>query len=97
MSAILSQKADYDKKINEIEKKITDHKHEKHITTPEFNKQTAEIFAARSAQANLVAIADFDNKQSSFHQEIISNETKRLIVENELKKIRNMYFNLVFR
>ena len=45
------------KKINEIEKKITDHNHDKYITTPEFNKLTAENFAARLvrlAKANLV-------------------------------------------
>ena len=41
-------------KINEIEKKITEHSHDKYITTPEVNKLTAENFAARLAQANLV-------------------------------------------
>ena len=44
---------DNNTKIREIEKKITDHDHEKYITTPEFNKITAEKFAARLAQANL--------------------------------------------
>ena len=29
-----------------LKKKITDHDHGKHITTPEFNKLTAEDFAA---------------------------------------------------
>ena len=37
----------------EIEKKITDHNHNKYITTPEFNKLTAETFAWRLKQANL--------------------------------------------
>ena len=40
---------------SEIEKKITDHDHDKCITTPEFNKLTAEYFAARLAQANLAS------------------------------------------
>ena len=40
----LVKKTDYNTKINEIEKKITDHNHDKYITTPEFNKFTAEIF-----------------------------------------------------
>ena len=51
----LVRKTDYDTKISETEKKLTDHNHDKYITTPEFNKFTAEIFAARLlAQANLV-------------------------------------------
>ena len=44
-------------------KKITDHSHDKYITTPEFDK-LAENFAARLAQANLVTKTDFDNKRS---------------------------------
>ena len=41
------KKTDYDTKITEIEKKLTDHKHDKYITTLEFNKLIAENFAAR--------------------------------------------------
>ena len=41
----LVKKADYNAKINEIEKKVTDHNHDKYITNPEFNKFTAKIFA----------------------------------------------------
>ena len=48
----LVRNTDYNTKINEIEKKITDHSHDKYISTPEFNKPTAENFAARLAQAN---------------------------------------------
>ena len=57
----LVKKTDYDTKVNEIEKKITDHKHDKYITTPEFNKLTAENFAARLAQVNLVSKIDIAN------------------------------------
>ena len=39
-------------------KKITDHHHDKYITTPEFNKLTAENFAARLVQANLASKND---------------------------------------
>ena len=47
MLAIQSKKInDYDTKVNEIGKKITDHKHEKYITT--------KNFAARLAQVNLI-------------------------------------------
>ena len=91
----LVKKTDYGTKVNEIEKKITDHNHDKYITTPEFNKLTAENFAARLAQANLVTKTDFDNKLSSLNKKITSNKTKLLIVENELKKLEtfdSIYF-----
>ena len=35
------KKTDYDTKISEIETKLTDHNHNKYITTPEFNNFTA--------------------------------------------------------
>ena len=50
----LVRKTEYDTKVNEIEKKITDRSHEEYITAPEFNKLTAENFAAR-LQANLTS------------------------------------------
>ena len=37
-----------------MKKKITDYSHDKYITTQEFNKLTAENFAARLSQANLI-------------------------------------------
>ena len=53
------KKTDYNKKINEIEKKVTDHYHSnKYTTTQEFNKITAENFASRLAKANLVSKND---------------------------------------
>ena len=42
-----------------VENKIADHS--KYITTPEFNKLTAEHFAARLAQANLASKSDIVN------------------------------------
>ena len=47
MSGIQSKKLTITQKINEIEKQILDHDHDKYITTPEFNKLAAENFAAR--------------------------------------------------
>ena len=44
-------------KINELENKIPNH--DKYITTSEFNKLTAESFAAILKQSNLVAKTDF--------------------------------------
>ena len=47
----LVKRTDYNTKINKIEKKITDHNHEKYITTPEFNKLASKNFAAILKQA----------------------------------------------
>ena len=91
----LVKKTDYSTKISEIEKKITDHDHDIYVTTPEFNKLTAENFAARLAQANLASksdIANFVKKTPDFYdklkdlnKKVTSNETKDFLVENELK------------
>ena len=67
---IQSKKTHYNRKINEVEKKITDN-HGKYITTPEFNKLMAEnlvvglaktILASKIDIANLVKKTDFDDK-----------------------------------
>ena len=58
----LVTKTDYNTKISEIEKKISDHNHDKYINTPEFNKLTVENFKARLAQADLVTKTNFDTK-----------------------------------
>ena len=84
----LVKKTDYNTKITEIEKKFTNHKHDKYITTPEFNKLTAENFSARLAQVNLITKTDFDAKLSSLNRKIVSNKTKHLLIENELKKLK---------
>ena len=54
----LVRETDYNTKMNEMEKKISDHDHDKYITTPEFDRLTAEDFAARLAQANLARKRD---------------------------------------
>ena len=74
---------DYDTKISEIEKKVTNHNHEKYITSPEFKTFTAEIFPARLAQANLIINTDFDNKLISLHKKI-----------NLKTRTTNIWFNL---
>ena len=66
-------------------KKMTDHSHDKYITTPEFNKLTAENVAAKLAQANLITKTDFDVKLSSLNKKITSSKTKHLLVENQFK------------
>ena len=49
----------------------------------------ASIFNARLAQANVITKADFDAKLLGLNKKITSNKTKHLLVENELKKIKN--------
>ena len=73
----VENKIDHNTKVNEIEKKITDHSHDKYMITPEFNKLTAENFATRLAQANLVTKTDFDDKLKNFTKKL--TQTKRNI------------------
>ena len=93
----LVKRTDYKTNACEIEKKTTDHDHDNYITTPEFNKLTAENFAARLAQANVatksdivnfVDKTDFDDKLKNLNKKVASNKTKHLLVENELKKLQ---------
>ena len=72
MLVVWLKKLTVTQKINEIEKKITDHSHDKYITTPEFNKITVENFAVKLAQANFVTKTDFDDKLKNLKQ----NKTK---------------------
>ena len=75
-----------------VENKTLDHGK----STPEFNKLTAEMSAARLAQANLTSeIAnfvkkkktDFGGESKNSNKKIISNKTKHLLVENELNEL----------
>ena len=81
----LVKKTNYDTKINELEKNLTDHDH---ITTPEFNTLAADVFNLILAQANLITKTDLNAKLSGLNQKITSNESKHLLVENELKNIK---------
>ena len=73
---VIQLKTDYDTKVNEIKKKITDHSHDKYVTTPEFKNLRAENFAARLAQVNLVTKIDFDDKLINLNKKITLNKTK---------------------
>ena len=61
VSNLVKKKTDYNTKINEIKKKITDHNHNKYIATPEFNKFTSEIFDSRLKRENLLSQSDIAN------------------------------------
>ena len=66
-------------------KKVTDHNHDEYITTPEFNKFTAESFATTKT--------DFNTKLIS--SKINLNMKKHVLVENEFKKLQtfdSIYF-----
>ena len=68
----LVKETDYDTKNSEIGKKITDHHHDKCITTPELNKLTAEKFTSRLAQVNLASKIDIANfvKKTDFDEKL---------------------------
>ena len=80
-------------KISEVENKIPNH--DKYITTPVFNKLTAENFVARLKQANLVSKTDFGIKLTSFNRQITSNKTKYLEVQKKLNSLITKYCNFL--
>ena len=80
------KKTIYDTKISELEKKLTDHNHDKYIITPEFNTLAADVFNAKLVQANL--ITKTYARLSSLSRKLTSNKSKHLLVENELKKLK---------
>ena len=86
-----STKTDYDSNNTEIERKLTDHDHDKYITTPEFNNLAGRVFTARLAQANLVRKTDIDDKWHSLNQKINSNKKNIYLLKINLKKFK---FNL---
>ena len=75
----LVNKTDYNTKIIEIEKKLTDHNHDKYTTTTEFNKLAADVFNARLAQVNLITKTDFDSRLSNLNRKITENKKKHLL------------------
>ena len=72
----LVKETGYKIKTIELKKKRTDHNYNKYITTPKFNKLTAENFAARLKQANLVTKTDFDD-------ELKNSTTKNYFKQNK--------------
>ena len=78
-------------KTGRVENKIPDHT--KYITTQAFNKLTAENYAARLKQANLLSKTDFDNELMSFNRNINSNKTKYLEVQKKLNSLTTKDYN----
>ena len=73
----LVKKTNYDAKLREIGKKLYDYNHDKYITTQEFNKLTADNFAARLKQANLATKSDIDIVKKTNFYEILKNLNKK--------------------
>ena len=63
VSSLIKKKTDYNTKLSELERKLTDHNYDKYITTQEFNTIAADDFNARLAQANIITKTKFDAKQ----------------------------------
>ena len=80
-------------KISEVENKIPNHN--KYITTPEYNKLTAENFTPRLKQANVLTKTDFDKKLTIFNRKITSNKTKYLEVQKKLNSLITNDYNFV--
>ena len=80
-------------KFSEVENKISDNS--EYITTQEFNKLTAENFAARLKQADLVSKTGFDNKLTSFNKRITSDKTKYLEVQKKLDGLITKDYNFL--
>ena len=88
--SVAQLKKDYNTRISETERKFTDHNHDKCITSSEFNNLITKSFAARLAQETLATKTDIVTKLTSLNRKIISNKTKHLLIENELKKTKNI-------
>ena len=56
-----------------LKKKITDHNHNKYITSPEFNTLAVSVSNARLGQENLITNTDCDAKLS---RKITANKSK---------------------
>ena len=71
---------------------MTNNKHDEYITTPEFNKLTADAFNARIAQVNLITKTDFDARLSGLNRKITKNKSDHVLVNNELNKLKTFDF-----
>ena len=75
----LVKKANYDTKISDLEKKLSDHNHDKCITTPEFNTLTADYFICK------ISTSKFNRKR----QILMLN--CQVLTEKLIQIIQNIY------
>ena len=90
----LVKKTDYNTKSIKIEKKLTDHNHDKYIPILKFNILAASVFNATLSQVHLIKKTDFDTKLSILNRKFTTNKTRHLLVENEFKKLKP--FDLIY-
>ena len=87
----LVEKADYNTKITAIEKKTTDHNHDKYIITQKCNKLKSDNFTANLGSkndiANFVKKTDFDDKLKKLNKKGTSKKKKIILVENESSEL----------
>ena len=81
-SSDLVKKVDYDTNIYQMENKILDHNHDKHITCQECNKLTANNFLARLKQASPGSKNDFSKIINNFD---LDKKIETLATKAELK------------
>ena len=67
--------------------KVTDHDHDKYITTSEFNTLAARVFNGRLAQANVITKTGPETELKRISDKLTSNKSKHLLVENKLKNL----------
>ena len=79
-------------KITEIENEIANYKHDKYITTLEFNILAAGTFNARISQANLITKTDFGVRLSGLNRKITKNKSEHVLVNNELNQLKTFDF-----
>ena len=84
----LVKKTGYDTKITEIKKMITDHDHDKYITTSELSTLATNVVNTKIEQANVVTKTNFDNEVSSLDSKIAANKTKNEPIENKLQELK---------
>ena len=90
----LVKKTDYNTKITDIENILNNHNHDKYVATSEFNTLAANVFNARSAQANLITKTDFDAKLSNLNGKITASKTTHFLNGNYLSYYRRkQYFD----
>ena len=85
----LVEKTNYDTKIPDIEKKITDLDHDKYFTTPEFNTMATNVFNARLAQANVITKTDFDAKLPGLIKKLLQIK-QSICCRKRTKRIRKL-------
>ena len=93
LTLTIQLKTDYNSKSNETEKKINDLDHDKYISTQEFNRLTAENFAARLKQSNLPIkndIADFV-KKANFGAKVTDIQSKYFTASDYNKSMNDIF------